>query len=400
MTNKLLHFSKYLKEGKLLLVALVFVMSPCAESNWLAVHNAANSGNSLKQNLGKLTDILNETVSASMEGDGARVEELWGEVKKVPADIIKDSFPVLKVGDVAAGAWAGVGKRLKTAERKINRFVGRAGKTITDARAALTTDNDEWDWYSSEAPLPKPTVTNKAAILTNNDGVAGWSNGSANNDWSDANPMEAFRQRVLEEERQAKLEGDRLWAKELERRAQLAKEEECFGVCDEVESDDSQSDYASALAETIGESPVAAINQNSYQVELENLEAERQAQLDRKRIEEERKLMARLEQEKKERQDRLAEQEQERQDRLAEQEQERQDRLFAQRQQELDRQYKQQIRNNIAQSLNNLTDAFINSVGGQTGSSGVVRERDSDCVGKWSMNDVGYRVWNDKCGQR
>ena len=201
--------------------------------------------------------------------------------------------------------------------------------------------------------------------------------------------MEAFRQRVLEEERQAKLEGDRLWAKELERRAQLAKEEECFGVCDEVESDDSQSDYASALAETIGESPVAAINQNSYQVELENLEAERQAQLDRERIEEERKLMARLEQEKKERQDRLAEQEQE-----------RQDRLLAQRQQELDRQYKQQIRNNIAQSLNNLTDAFINSVGGQTGSSGVVRERDSDCVGEWVMNDVGYRVWNDKCGQR
>ena len=372
MTNKLLHFSKYLKEGKLLLVALVFVMSPCAESNWLAVHNAANSGNSLKQNLGKLTDILNETVSASMEGDGARVEELWGEVKKVPADIIKDSFPVLKVGDVAAGAWAGVGKRLKTAERKINRFVGRAGKTITDARAALTTDNDEWDWYSSEAPLPKPTVTNKAAILTNNGGVAGWSNGSAYNDWSDANPMEAFRQRVLEEEQQAKLEGDRLWAKELERRAQLAKEEECLGACDEVESDDSQSDYASALAETMGESPVAAVNQNSYQVELENLEAERQAQLERERIEEERKRMARLEKEKKERQ----RQERQRQERLVEQEQERQDRLLAQRQRELDRQYKQQIRNNIVQSLNNLTDAFINSVEGQTGSS----SRNSPCA--------------------
>ena len=237
-----------------------------------------------------------------MKGNGARAEEIWGEVKKIPADIIKDNFPVLKVGDVAAASWNGLTKRLNSAERKIHRFVGRAGETITDARAALTPDNDKWDWYKSEAPLPKPTVTNKAANLTNNGGVAGWGNSSANNDWSGANPMEAFRQQVLEEERQAKLEGDRLWAKELERRAQLAKDEECLGVCDEVESDDSQSDYASALAETMGETPVAAVNQNSYQVELENLEAKRQTQLERERIEEERKRMARLEQEKKERQ--------------------------------------------------------------------------------------------------
>ena len=201
-----------------------------------------------------------------MKGNGARAEEIWGEVKKIPADIIKDNFPVLKVGDVAAASWNGLTKRLNSAERKIHRFVGRAGETITDARAALTPDNDKWDWYKSEAPLPKPTVTNKAANLTNNGGVAGWGNSSANNDWSGANPMEAFRQQVLEEERQAKLEGDRLWAKELERRAQLAKDEECLGVCDEVESDDSQSDYASALAETMGETPVAAVNQNSYQV--------------------------------------------------------------------------------------------------------------------------------------
>ena len=362
MTNKFLHFSKYLKEGKLLLVALIFVVSPCAESSWLAGYNAANSGNSLKQNLGKLTDTLDEMFSARMEGDGARAEELWGEVKKVPADIIKDNFPVLKVGDVAAASWDGLTKRLNTAERKIHRFAGRVNDTVTDARVALTTDNDEWDWYKSEAPLPRPTVTNKTAKLTNNSGVAGWSNGNANSAWSDSNPMEAFRQSVLEEERQAKLEGDRLWAKELERRTQLAKEEECLGVCDEVENDDSQSDYASALAETIGETPVAAINQNSYQVELENLEAERQAQLDRERIEEERKLMARLEKEKKERQ----RQERQRQERLAEQEQERQDRILAQRQRELDRQYKQQILNNIVQSLNNLTDAYRNSVGGGT----------------------------------
>ena len=55
--------------------------------------------------------------------------------------------------------------------------------------------------------------------------------------------------------------------------------EDCLGACDELQSDESQSDYASALAETMGETPVAAVNQNSYQVELENLEAERQAQL-------------------------------------------------------------------------------------------------------------------------
>ena len=114
MTNKLLHFTKYLKEGKLLLVALVFVVSPCAESNWLAGYNATNSAYSLKQtleqNLGKLTDIVRETASATMDGDGARVEELWGEAKKVPADIIKDFFPVLKVGDVAAASWDGLTK--------------------------------------------------------------------------------------------------------------------------------------------------------------------------------------------------------------------------------------------------------------------------------------------------
>ena len=48
MQDKLQHLTKYLKGSCLLLVAMVLVVSPSAESNWLAGYNAANSGNSLR----------------------------------------------------------------------------------------------------------------------------------------------------------------------------------------------------------------------------------------------------------------------------------------------------------------------------------------------------------------
>lgn len=133
------------------------------EAGWLARGTGvAGAGYALKENLGDLVDRFGEATGAAFSGDSAKAADVWAKVKGTPGRIVKDAFPVLKLGDAALAAKARV---LKSAERKVGRFVRRTGEAAADARAALAVGKRERDWYESgtgvlgKEPLPVAVVS-------------------------------------------------------------------------------------------------------------------------------------------------------------------------------------------------------------------------------------------------
>ena len=154
-------------------LAAALLVLPCAmsaEAGWLARGTGvAGAGYALKENLGDLLDHFSEMSDAAMSGDAAKMADVWAEVKATPGRIIKDAFPVLKLGDAALAAKERAKDRLKSAERKIGRFVRRTGEAAADARAALAIGAGDREWYESEtgilakAPLAAAAVSGTRA---------------------------------------------------------------------------------------------------------------------------------------------------------------------------------------------------------------------------------------------
>ena len=136
------------------------------EAGWLARGaGVAGAGYALKENLGDLVDRFDEMTDAAFSGDSAKAADVWAKVKGTPGRIVKDAFPVLKLGDAALAAKARVKDRLESAERKVGRFVRRTGEAAADVRAALAVGKRERDWYESgtgvlaKEPLPVAVVS-------------------------------------------------------------------------------------------------------------------------------------------------------------------------------------------------------------------------------------------------
>ena len=145
---------------------LVLSCAMPAEAGWLARGTGvAGAGYALKENLGDLVDHFGEMFDAAISGDAAKVADVWAKVEGTPGRIVKDAFPVLKLGDAALAAKAWGKDRLKSAERKIGRFVRGTGETVADVRAALAVGKGERDWYESvtrvlaKEPLPVAGVS-------------------------------------------------------------------------------------------------------------------------------------------------------------------------------------------------------------------------------------------------
>lgn len=112
---------------------------------------------SLKQNAEKLIDLFGDMLPAVEEGDTKKAEEIWSDVEKVPADILKEAFPVFRVADAASVLAGKVRERLASAKRHIERFMRRDGGI--DPRSAIATSEDEYLHYAStgifgDNPLP------------------------------------------------------------------------------------------------------------------------------------------------------------------------------------------------------------------------------------------------------
>ena len=133
---------------------LVLSCAMPAQAGWLARGaGVAGAGSALKENLDDLVDRFGEMTDAAVSGDSAKAADVWAKVKVTPGRIIKDAFPVLKLGHAALAAKGRVRNRLKSAERKIGRFVRRTGEAAADARAALAVGKGERSWYESASGI-------------------------------------------------------------------------------------------------------------------------------------------------------------------------------------------------------------------------------------------------------
>ena len=156
--------------------AVAFLLSAApAEAGWkppspgttvVAGAAAAGVGYSLRKNLGELIEQFGGVFGASIEEDDEAVYRFSAETDKFSGKLVGDSHPVLKGVsysiDASRAAVAGFKEKLRSAQRKIGRLVGKAGETVLDARAALAINKNERRWYESESGIldtkPLPAV--------------------------------------------------------------------------------------------------------------------------------------------------------------------------------------------------------------------------------------------------
>ena len=361
--------------GVLIAASLVLPAAPddARAGGWLDVAERTDRvKNILEKRWGEMFDGLDKATSAAMKGDEKGFERASGGVTRSAMMIAVDYF------DVTDGRIEKFVNKATSAADKIERFVRAAPEAVAqakakvgaaiervssggqttweslkpasrtagqnvvpdagtgmfvDARAALDIDPDEREYYDSETgilderPLPTPTRLRAAAAPAPAGQASGW--GDTNAVSSNAAPA-------------AQTGWDRGDAGSFDEWVTREQEAnpDCWGVVDDnsdcgaqpaiqesadVEVDDEgRSDYEAALADTLGDEPVAT-DDDDYLGALSALEAKEEERKRQARLAEQR----RLEQERREREAELAEQR-----RLEQEERERQARLAEQRRRE------------------------------------------------------------------
>ena len=192
------------------LVAVVLMLlsaSVQAKANWLARGAVVlGVGYSLKKNLGEGVDLLGEALDAAVRGDVQRVREIGDEMEALPGRLVRDAFPVFKLGAKARDAAVSAGEKLKllqeglprlgagalstsassrktlpSAERVVRRYYGDDAEDTPDPRAALAIEDEERDWYQANTTVldPKPMAVRAVAFATDEEEAeapetAGW----------------------------------------------------------------------------------------------------------------------------------------------------------------------------------------------------------------------------------
>ena len=117
-------------------VACLLITAP-AEAGWKPPSPGATAAGgavavgvafSLRRNLGESADQFGEVLGAALRGDTEEVKRLSAKFDKLPGEIVRDSFPVLKgvshAVDTSRAAAARLKEKARAAERRIRRLVG------------------------------------------------------------------------------------------------------------------------------------------------------------------------------------------------------------------------------------------------------------------------------------
>ena len=182
--------------------ALALVLVAPVEANWLARGSAVlGVGHSLKRNLGEGIDLMGEALDAAMHGDAERVREIGEEIEALPGRLIRDTFPVFKLGAGVKDAAVSAGEKLKSAagriprlrskalgrmeaskERlqsvtlKVRRYYGDADEGGADPRMALAVDEEERALFGADTEIPdEPALAAVTAVgATGASEALGW----------------------------------------------------------------------------------------------------------------------------------------------------------------------------------------------------------------------------------
>ena len=176
--------------------ALALLLVAPVEANWLARGSAVlGVGYSLKRNLGEGIDLMGEALDAAVKGDVERVREIGEEIEALPGRLVRDAFPVFKVGAGVRDAVVSAGEKLKSAagriprvrsealgamesstERlrsvplKVRRYYGDADEGGADPRMALAVEEEERALFEADTEIPDELVL--AAVAATGDGDA------------------------------------------------------------------------------------------------------------------------------------------------------------------------------------------------------------------------------------
>lgn len=408
INHSMCRFRRVPRPAVALLAGALLLGATPAGAGWLdRGAGVAGAGKSLKETLAENTGIFGEMVGAFIDGDDEKVSELAGEVAKTPGKLIQRAFPVLEAPQAVA-------EKLKSAKRKIERFVGGAGETLADARAALAVDRDRQGGGWSDAallagePLPAPPETAFTAPKYRYESQAG--------------ALAALKGEVS---RKPGAAGDKPAASSWDFDEWVVAKQEarphCYGVVDpetlpadcfgaataeepaappavsqvrDSSSGDSGDEYAAALAGVLGDGSATSADDDYLAAlsdletkEAERLQLEEEERQRQARLEEDRQRQARLEEEERRERARRAEERRREEDRqLAEQQ--RLDALEYQRQ----REYTQQAIRNVTESLRSYSDQVYRAYGGggtTAGGGGTTGGRTDTCEFSYCLNGRG-----------
>ena len=214
-------------------VALALLLVAPVEANWLARGSAVlGVGHSLKRNLGEGIDLMGEALDAAIHGDAERMREIGEEIEALPGRLVRDAFPVFKLGAAVRDATAAAGEKLKSAagriprlrsealgsmessrERlrsvplKVRRYYGDADEGGADPRMALAVDEEERALFGADTRTSdEPALAAEPAATATGDGDAE-AGASAASGWDDVVGSEEEDEAV-----QAVAQGSDPWA--------------------------------------------------------------------------------------------------------------------------------------------------------------------------------------------
>ena len=268
-------------------VALLLATTMPVEANWLARGSAVlGVGYSLKRNLGEGIDLMGEALDAAMHGDVDRMLEIGEEIEALPGRLVRDAFPVFKLGagvrdtavsageklksvaghiprlrSEALGSMESSRERLQSVTRKVRRYYGDADKGGADPRMALAVEAEERALFDATAGIPdKPVLA--AAPTGDADSEAGASRALG---WDDLVGSEAESQAVEGvppgPDPWAADEGGSqsiAWDEEPASGAMEAARVEVVNTPDAEDVDEDGDDYTHALNALLSDDPVAA----------------------------------------------------------------------------------------------------------------------------------------------
>ena len=140
MTDWKKHCGRTLPGVAVITAAIYLLCTGVVHAGLIQSVNALFTGYSLYEHLGEARESVGKILDGFAEEGNEEILQEWQELEKVPGNIIMDAIPVFRV----AGGFV---ERLRSAKRRLERYVIGAP---ADARAALATDDDEWEMYGSD----------------------------------------------------------------------------------------------------------------------------------------------------------------------------------------------------------------------------------------------------------
>ena len=137
MTEKRLRRRRMFRGAVVAGVVALLAATP-AHANWLAPGSAVlGVGHAVKRNLGEAIDLLGEALDAAMEGDVERMRKIEKEIEALPGRLVRDAFPVFKLGAAVRDAAGATGVKLKSAAERIPRLRSGVLGAMTASRERL-----------------------------------------------------------------------------------------------------------------------------------------------------------------------------------------------------------------------------------------------------------------------